>query len=227
MCVHPCRKRSGRYQIPWSWSYGMWVLGLEHRSLEAVLCAPTRNRAPYPLCSTLFSSPFLSLDYSARGSHRICLKVFKIICAYLFFFLLLIILCIWIHCSCRQTHQKRHQILLHRWLWATMWLLGIELRTSWRAVSVLNLWAISPALSSNFLYWRNMEPGQSVLHSETLSQKNKGQGWRDGSVVKSTCCSSTEPTFNSQPPRGSSLLSVTHVPRRSNILTQTYMQTRH
>ena len=33
----------------------------------------------------------------------------------------------------------------YRWLWATMLLLGIELRTSWRAVSALTLWAISPA----------------------------------------------------------------------------------
>jgi hypothetical protein len=33
----------------------------------------------------------------------------------------------------------------YRWLWATMWLLGTELRTSGRAVSALNLWAISPA----------------------------------------------------------------------------------
>jgi hypothetical protein len=33
----------------------------------------------------------------------------------------------------------------YRWLWATMWLLGIELRTSWRTVSALNHWAISPA----------------------------------------------------------------------------------
>jgi hypothetical protein len=33
----------------------------------------------------------------------------------------------------------------YRWLWTTMWLLGIELRTSRRAVSTLNRWAISPA----------------------------------------------------------------------------------
>jgi hypothetical protein len=33
----------------------------------------------------------------------------------------------------------------YRWLWATMWLLGIEFRTSGRAVSALNHWAISPA----------------------------------------------------------------------------------
>ena len=39
----------------------------------------------------------------------------------------------------------------YRWLWDTMWLLGIELKTSRRIVSVLNCWAISPALSSMFV----------------------------------------------------------------------------
>ena len=33
----------------------------------------------------------------------------------------------------------------HRWLWATMWLLGFELGTFWRSVSTLNCWAITPA----------------------------------------------------------------------------------
>jgi hypothetical protein len=33
----------------------------------------------------------------------------------------------------------------YKWLWATKWLLGIELKTSGRADSALNLWAISPA----------------------------------------------------------------------------------
>jgi hypothetical protein len=32
----------------------------------------------------------------------------------------------------------------YRWLWATIWLLEIELRTSGRAISALNLWAIFP-----------------------------------------------------------------------------------
>jgi hypothetical protein len=41
--------------------------------------------------------------------------------------------------------------LHYRWLWATMWLLGIELRTSGRAASALNCWAISPDPGSNFL----------------------------------------------------------------------------
>jgi hypothetical protein len=41
----------------------------------------------------------------------------------------------------------------YRWLWATMWLLGIELRTSARAVSALNCQAISPA-PKFLLFWR-------------------------------------------------------------------------
>jgi hypothetical protein len=36
----------------------------------------------------------------------------------------------------------------YKWLWATMRLLGIELRTSGKAVSILNHWAISPALDA-------------------------------------------------------------------------------
>ena len=39
----------------------------------------------------------------------------------------------------------------YRWLWATLWLLGIELRTSARAASAVNCWAISPAPTSLFL----------------------------------------------------------------------------
>ena len=37
----------------------------------------------------------------------------------------------------------------YRWLWATMWLLGSDLRTSGRVVSALNHWAISPAPSED------------------------------------------------------------------------------
>ena len=39
----------------------------------------------------------------------------------------------------------------YRWLWATMWLLGIELGTS-RRVSVLNRWAISAVRLRAFIY---------------------------------------------------------------------------
>jgi hypothetical protein len=61
------------------------------------------------------------------------------------------ILLIWVHCSCLQTHQKRASDLITDGWWATMWLLGIELRTSGRAVGVLNHWAISPAWDLVFL----------------------------------------------------------------------------
>jgi hypothetical protein len=34
----------------------------------------------------------------------------------------------------------------HSQLWAALWVLGMEPRSSWRAVSALSHWAISPAL---------------------------------------------------------------------------------
>jgi hypothetical protein len=47
----------------------------------------------------------------------------------------------------------------YRWLWATMWLLGIELRTSGRVDSALNWWAMSPApiclISKNSIWTGN------------------------------------------------------------------------
>ena len=46
--------------------------------------------------------------------------------------------------TCRPEEGTRSH---HRWLWATMWLLEIGLRTSGRAVSVLDHRAISPALA--------------------------------------------------------------------------------
>ena len=39
----------------------------------------------------------------------------------------------------------------YKWLWATMWLLGIELRTFGRGVNVLNCWAISPVLLTQLI----------------------------------------------------------------------------
>ena len=44
--------------------------------------------------------------------------------------------------ACTEEGIKSH----YRWLWATLWLLGIELRTFRRAASALNHWAISSAL---------------------------------------------------------------------------------
>ena len=51
-------------------------------------------------------------------------------------------------------HTRRGSQCLLRlvvgWLWATMWLLGFELRTSVSAGSFLNHWAISPAQKGYF-----------------------------------------------------------------------------
>jgi hypothetical protein len=47
-------------------------------------------------------------------------------------------------------HTRRGHRSHYRWLWATMWLLGIELRTFGRAVSALNHWAIAPAHLTTF-----------------------------------------------------------------------------
>ena len=49
-------------------------------------------------------------------------------------------------------------------------------------------------------------------------------GWRDGSVVKSTGCSSRGPGFSSQHPHGSLQLFVTPI---SDTFTQTNMQAKH
>jgi hypothetical protein len=65
----------------------------------------------------------------------------------LFFFNLWVLCCIYI---CLPEESIRSH---YRWLWATMWLLGIELRTSGRAASALNPWAISPALINLLLIY--------------------------------------------------------------------------
>jgi hypothetical protein len=45
-----------------------------------------------------------------------------------------------------------------------------------------------------------------------LAQKAKSRGWRDGSVVQSTCCSCRGPRFSSQPLHYGSQLFITLVP---------------
>jgi hypothetical protein len=80
----------------------------------------------------------------------------KIICyrlhnIYNFIILHICIICISAHSSCTPEESIRSH---HRWLWATMWLLRIELGTSGKASSALNLWAISPApqVFNNFFF---------------------------------------------------------------------------
>jgi hypothetical protein len=62
----------------------------------------------------------------------------------------------------------------YRWLWATTWLLGFELRTFRRVVSVLTHWAISPAL--NFKYIWTMRKSQSSKECH-LNPKSR-EGWK-------------------------------------------------
>ena len=71
----------------------------------------------------------------------------------------------------------------YRWLWTTMWLLGIELTTSGRAVSALNHWAISAAstvrcfgvLGGFFFFfcgereWRNCKGRRQIWRDREIS----------------------------------------------------------
>ena len=59
----------------------------------------------------------------------------------------------------------------NRRLWATMWVLGIELRTSGRAVSALNSWAISPA-QGWYPYWDI--PGKHLCEDWSYAERSPG-----------------------------------------------------
>jgi hypothetical protein len=52
----------------------------------------------------------------------------------------------------------------------------------------------------------DIHAGKTSMHIKLFFKKN--QGWRDGSAVKSTDCSSRGPEFNSQRPHGGSQSSV-------------------
>jgi hypothetical protein len=54
----------------------------------------------------------------------------------------------------------------------------------------------------------------SLAQSLIIIKKNRHRGWRDGSAVKSTNCSSRVPEFKSQQPHGGSQPSV----MRSDVL---------
>jgi hypothetical protein len=86
---------------------------------------------------------------------------------------------IWVHCSCLQTHQKRASDSHYRWLWVTMWLLGIELRTSGRTVSILNCWAISLALGFVLFFFKQslyVDQAGPVLRDLLASASRVQQG---------------------------------------------------
>jgi hypothetical protein len=62
----------------------------------------------------------------------------------------------------------------YRWLWATMCLLGIKLRTSGRAVSDLNHWVISPAHLVLLLYCAQLISLGELLFAESCVFTSKG-----------------------------------------------------
>jgi hypothetical protein len=70
----------------------------------------------------------------------------------------------------------------HKWLWATVWLLGTALRTSGRAASALNHWAISPACGSNF--GPSLKHAISVLFIWFLLIETLGYSIRDTITLK-------------------------------------------
>ena len=67
------------------------------------------------------------------------------------------------------------------WLWATLWSLGIKLKTSGRSVSALNHWAISPALPSEQFkgsYCMEMSHPSRLFTSHITSQNCFLKIWR-------------------------------------------------
>ena len=73
-----------------------------------------------------------------------------------------------VHCGCLQTLQKRASDFCYGWLWATMWLLGFELRTFGRAVGALNRWAISPPPRYFLFTFQMMSPFLFPLWKPTI-----------------------------------------------------------
>jgi hypothetical protein len=68
---------------------------------------------------------------------------------------------LYIQCSAYMYTPEESTRSHFRCLWATMWLLEIELRASGKAVSALNLWAISPAL--RYLIWKSTSIKKTTL----------------------------------------------------------------
>jgi len=98
-----------------------------------------RNLSSHPL--TLGSLVENSLKKGATLSNVIFVGLF------FFFFFLRFIYYLYVSTLYLSSDTPVEGVRCHyRWLWATMWLLGFELRTFIRTVSALNHWAISPAL---------------------------------------------------------------------------------
>jgi hypothetical protein len=81
----------------------------------------------------------------------------------------------------------------YRWLWATMWLLRTELRTSERAGSALNCWAIFPAPS----YFFNMHLFAYII--EVIEYRGKEKTCDRQLVAKSWGSNSGFPAWQQTP----------------------------
>ena len=105
------------------------------------------------------------------------------------FIYLLCIQCSACMCACGPEEGARSHC---RWLSATMWLLGIELRTSGRADSALTLWAISPALvliSLNLILcvwciWKHVQWmwGHYVFESQRTTYNVSSRNWKSSGL---------------------------------------------
>ena len=104
-------------------------------------CSDT-SLPPFHLCPQTYVINISVMWGMWRTNIFFHLLFFKKICLYVY---------VWEYTVAIFRHTRRGCIGFHyRWLWTTMWLLGVELRTSGRAVGALNCWVISPAL--HFLF---------------------------------------------------------------------------
>jgi hypothetical protein len=121
----------------WGGGFGFWVWGFFRDRVS--LCSPG-----CPGTHFVDQADLELRNPPASASQVLGLKALATT-TQLFFFLRFIYFYI---CELLSSDTPEEGIGSHyRWLWATMWLLGIELRTSGRTASALNLWAISPAPS--------------------------------------------------------------------------------
>jgi len=140
-----------RSRPTWSTEWVPGHPGLHRETLSQKTNQPT-NQQKLPNLSIVLFCFFWDKDLSVSTFLVLGSKVHAtmsgISYSFFFFFKEDLFLYMLVHCCCLQAHQKRASDPIYRWLWATTGLFGTELRTSERAVSALNCWAISPAIQS-------------------------------------------------------------------------------
>ena len=157
----------------WSICHGPGLFPSTHRVAHNYCNPSSRNSSPHsgepwPCTTTKASLPLSLLDFTSMStevfpaqlflksaghwlqeSHSLWIKLHSLF----FFFLELFLYFMYISSLYLPSGAPEEGIWSHyRWLWVTMWLLAIELRTSGRTVSVPNCWAISSARHSFFLF---------------------------------------------------------------------------